>query len=81
MKHIKVLGSGCKNCITTADLITRKAKELGVDIELEKVTDMATIMSYGAMSTPGVVIDEKLIHAGGVPTPDLVTQWLATVSQ
>ncbi len=76
MKHIKVLGSGCKNCLTTAELIARKAKELGVDVDVEKVTDMAQIMGYGVMSTPGVVIDEKLVHAGGVPTPDRVTIWL-----
>ena len=78
MKHIKVLGSGCKNCITTADLIARKAKELDVDVDVEKVTDMAQIMGYGAMSTPGVVIDEKLVHAGGVPAPQLVSKWLTS---
>ena len=76
MKHFKVLGSGCKNCENTADLIERKSKELGVDVEIEKVTDMAAIMGYGVMSTPGVVVDEKLVHAGGMPTSDAITQWL-----
>ena len=76
MKHVKVLGSGCRNCVNTADLIESKARSLGVEVVVEKVTDMAEIMSYGVMSTPGVVIDEKLVHAGGVPTGDEIAAWL-----
>lgn len=76
MKNIKVLGSGCKNCETTAKLISIAAEQAGVEIELEKVTDMAQIMSYGVMSTPGVVVDGKVVHAGGLPGPDLVRNWL-----
>ena len=76
MKHFKVLGSGCKNCETTANLLEAKARELDIDIEVEKVTDMAAIMGYGVMSTPGVVLEEKVIHAGGVPKPDKVVAWL-----
>ncbi len=48
-----------------------------VEIELEKVTDMSQIMGYGVMSTPGVVIDEKVVHAGGLPGPDLIKKWLS----
>ena len=77
MKNIKVLGSGCKNCETTANLIQRAAEQAGVEIELEKITDMAEIMGYGVMSTPGVVVDGKLVHAGGLPGPDVVRQWVA----
>lgn len=77
MKNIKVLGSGCKNCDTTANLIKLAAQQAGVEIELEKVTDMAQIMSYGVMSTPGVVVDGKVVHAGGLPGPDLVRQWVS----
>ncbi len=77
MKNIKVLGSGCKNCETTANIIAIAAQQAGVEIELEKVTDVAEIMSYGVMSTPGVVIDGKLVHAGGLPGPDLVRQWVS----
>ena len=76
MKNIKILGSGCKNCETTANLIKVAAKQAGVEIELEKITDIAQIMSYGVMSTPGVVIDDKVVHAGGLPGPDLVRQWV-----
>jgi small redox-active disulfide protein 2 len=76
MKHIKVLGSGCRNCEITATVIALAAKEAGVSIELEKVTDIAEIMSYGVMSTPGVVVDGKLVHAGSVPGPDQVRAWV-----
>ncbi len=76
MKHIKVLGGGCKNCDTTAKLIRIAAEQAGIDIELEKVTDIAEIMRYGVMSTPGVVVDGKLVHAGGLPGPDQVRQWV-----
>ncbi|HHH38932.1 MAG TPA: thioredoxin family protein [Sedimenticola sp.] len=77
MKNIKVLGTGCKNCETTARLIEIAAGEAGVEIELEKVTDLAEIMRYGVMSTPGVVVDGKLVHAGGLPGPDQVRQWVS----
>ena len=76
MKNIKVLGSGCKNCETTAKLISIAAEQAGVEIELEKVTDMAQIMGYGVMSTPGVVVDGKVVHAGGLPGPNLVRSWI-----
>ncbi|KIM00438.1 redox-active disulfide protein 2 [Paramagnetospirillum magnetotacticum MS-1] len=76
MKSFKVLGSGCKNCITTAKLIEDKARALGVAVEIEKVTDMAAILGFGVMSTPGVVLDGKVVHAGGIPQPDKVTGWL-----
>jgi small redox-active disulfide protein 2 len=77
LKNIKVLGSGCKNCETTANLIRIAAEQAGVAIELEKVTDIAQIMAYGVMSTPGVVVDGKVVHAGGLPGPDLVRQWIS----
>ena len=77
MKHIKVLGSGCRNCETTANLIRIAAEQAGLDIKLEKVTDIAEIMGYGVMSTPGVVVDGTVVHAGGLPAPDLVRQWVS----
>ena len=76
MKNIKVLGNGCKNCETTANLINIAAQQEGIEIELEKVTDIAEIMSYGVMSTPGVIVDGKLVHAGGLPGPDQVREWI-----
>ncbi len=78
MKTFKVLGTGCKNCENTAALIEEKARQAGVDVKVEKVTDMARIMAYGVMSTPGVVLDEKLVHAGGVPSADKIAEWVAS---
>jgi len=76
MKVIKVLGSGCANCKTTAKLIENVAAEQGIDVRVEKVEDIAEIMGYGVMSTPGVVIDGRVVHAGGVPDRKLVASWL-----
>ena len=76
MKDIKVLGSGCANCNTTLTLIEEVAQARGVAVRLEKVEDMAAILGYGVMSTPGVVIDGKVVHAGGVPDRSKVESWL-----
>lgn len=76
MKQIKVLGPGCKNCQTVYNIIEAAAKQAGTSIQLEKVTDIADIMSYGIMSTPGVVVDGKVVHAGGLPGPEQVRQWV-----
>ena len=76
MKNVKVLGSGCKRCEATADLVRAEAKKLGVEIDLEKVTDYAAIAGYGIASTPGLVIDGKVVHAGGLPKPEDVAGWL-----
>ncbi len=76
MKNIKVLGTGCANCKTTFRLIEEVAKAKGVEVELEKVESLPEIMSYGVMSTPGVVVDGKVVHAGGVPSRDKISGWL-----
>lgn len=72
---IKVLGSGCANCKNTVALIEQAAKDKGVTVSLSKVEEMRHIMSYGVMSTPAVVIDGKVVHAGGVPNRAKVDQW------
>lgn len=74
-KVVKVLGSGCANCETTARLIQAVAEEKGVAIELEKVEDIAEIAGYGVMSTPGVVIDEVVVHTGSVPDRQRIASW------
>jgi small redox-active disulfide protein 2 len=76
MKHIKVLGIGCSNCKNTIKLIDAIAREKGTEIELEKVEDIQAIMGYGIMSTPGVVIDGQVVHAGGVPSRQKIEEWL-----
>jgi small redox-active disulfide protein 2 len=75
MKTIKVLGTGCANCKSTVKLVEDVAKERAVDIQLEKIEDIRQIMGYGVMSTPGVVIDGKVMHAGGVPSLSQVEGW------
>lgn len=77
MKNIKVLGSGCRNCETTARIIQSAAEQAGTEIELDKVTDMAEIMAFGVMSTPAVVVDGTVVHAGGIPGPDDVRSWVS----
>jgi len=76
MKDIKVLGTGCANCRNTVALVEAVAKEKGVEITLEKIEDLPSIMGYGVMSTPGVVIDGAVVHAGGVPSRSKVEGWL-----
>lgn len=73
---IKVLGPGCANCKNTIALIDGVAKAKGVAVTLEKVEEMRDIVGYGVMSTPGVVINGKVVHAGGVPSRDKVESWL-----
>jgi len=76
MKEVKVLGPGCARCKTLAELVKQSAEHTGVAIRLEKVEDMATIVSYGVMSTPGLVINGKLVHSGSLPDPVKVAAWL-----
>jgi small redox-active disulfide protein 2 len=76
MKHVKVLGTGCRNCEATLKLIEDVARAKGTEIQLEKVDQLAEILGYGVMSTPGVVVDGQVVHAGGVPDRRKVESWL-----
>jgi len=78
MRNIKVLGTGCASCKTTIEMIRQLAEEKGVAIELEKIEDIQKIMAYGVMSTPAVVLDGDVVHAGGIPKLEKVAQWLAS---
>jgi small redox-active disulfide protein 2 len=75
---IKILGTGCANCKNTLALISDVAKAKGVAVTLTKVEELRDIMGYGVMSTPGVVINGKVVHAGGVPSRDKIETWLAS---
>ncbi len=75
--EIKVLGTGCANCRATVALIERVAQEKGVLSEFAKVEDMKDIVSYGVVSTPGVLIDGRVVHAGGMPGRDKIESSLA----
>jgi len=78
MKDVKVLGPGCKRCVETAALVQSEADRLGVEIKLEKVTDYAEIAKFGIASTPGVVVEGKVVHAGGLPKAESVAGWLTS---
>ena len=72
--EIKVLGTGCAKCKQTKALAAEAIKELKMDATVIEVTDIATIMGYGIMSTPGIVINEKVVGSGGVPTKQQLIQ-------
>ena len=74
---IKVLGTGCANCKNTIALIEQVAQAKGVNVTLTKVEELREIMGYGVMSTPGVVINGQVVHAGGVPSREKIEQWFS----
>jgi small redox-active disulfide protein 2 len=74
---IKVLGTGCSNCRNTIALIDQVATTKGIGIKLEKVEALRDIASYGVLSTPGVVINGKVVHAGGIPSREKVEAWFS----
>ncbi|PKN57447.1 MAG: thioredoxin family protein [Deltaproteobacteria bacterium HGW-Deltaproteobacteria-14] len=80
MHVIKVLGSGCASCKRTAERLEKIARELDASVEVVKVEELSEIMGYGVMATPGVVIDERVVHAGGVPSALTIRGWLAELS-
>ena len=77
MKHVTVYGPGCKRCEATAEMVKNAATALGIEVEVEKVTDPRAIAMAGVMSTPGVSVDGKLVHAGGLPDAAKLKGWLA----
>ncbi len=76
MIEVKILGTGCANCKATQRLVEQVLAAKGVPARIEKVEDIASILRYGVMSTPGVVIDGKVVHAGGVPARAQIEQWI-----
>lgn len=72
--EIKVLGTGCAKCKQAKALAAEVIKELKLDATVVEVTDIATIMGYGVMSTPGIVINEKVVGSGGVPSKQQMVQ-------
>lgn len=76
MKDVKVQGPGSARCKTTEDMVKAEAARLGIDVSVEKITDCEAIAKFGIVSTPGVVIDGKVVHAGGLPKTDDLQRWL-----
>jgi len=76
MISIKVLGPGCSNCTRLAQIAQQAADTLGVEANVEKLTQFQDFVKYNILMTPGLVINEKVVCAGRVPTAAEVTTWL-----
>ena len=78
MLTVKVLGSGCANCKKVEALARQAVAGLGIEAQVEKITDHAEIMQYRILATPGLVINEKVVSAGRIPTEAEITTWLTS---
>ena len=77
---IKILGSGCTNCVNLERVTRQAVADLGIDAQFEKVTDYPGIIGYGVISTPGLVVDEKVVLSGRVPTVAKVRDLLESLT-
>lgn len=77
MRSVTVLGTGCRNCQATYRLIEEVAQAKGVQIALTKVEKIDEIMRLGVLITPGVIVDGRIVHSGGVPDRTKVESWLS----
>jgi small redox-active disulfide protein 2 len=76
MINIKILGSGCANCKKLEEVARKAVQSLSLEAEIEKVTNWDDIMKYSIMSTPGLVINEKVVSAGRIPGEAEISGWL-----
>ena len=76
MRNIKILGSGCANCKRLDAMARKVVGNLGIEAEFEKVTDMHEIMKWPILSTPGLVIDGKVVSSGRIPAESEIVDWL-----
>ncbi len=78
MLTIKILGSGCPNCQQVEQIAKKAVETLSVDAAFVKVTDVRDIMKYPILATPGLVVNEKLVCAGRIPSEAEVTTWITS---
>lgn len=78
MLNVKILGPGCANCKRLEEIARKAAGDAGIEAEFVKVTDVNDILAYDILSTPGLVINGKVVSSGKVPAPSQVAQWMAT---
>jgi small redox-active disulfide protein 2 len=76
MKDVKVLGPGCRRCDAAVQMVKDAAAASGVEVAVSKVTDYAEIAGYGIAATPGIVVDGKVVHAGGLPKAEDLARWI-----
>ena len=76
MRTVQVLGPGCPNCQKLASLVEEAAREMGVECEIEKVTNIEQIVSFGVMATPALVVDGRVLVTGRVPSADELKKFL-----
>ncbi|MCX6154959.1 MAG: thioredoxin family protein [Candidatus Kapabacteria bacterium] len=74
--NIKILGTGCSKCINLETKVKEIVKQNSIDAEIQKVSELQDIMKYGIMSTPGLVINEKVVSFGSVPKDAQILQWI-----
>lgn len=76
MKTIQILGTGCKKCNDLADNAKQAASDLGLEVTVDKITDLNQIMTFGCMTTPGLVIDGQLCSQGKLLKPEQIAAFL-----
>lgn len=76
MISVKILGTGCKKCVTLEQLVKDLVNDQKIDAQVEKVTDFTEIMKYGILATPGLVVNEKVVSYGVIPSKDKIINWL-----
>jgi len=81
MLTIKVLGSGCANCKRVEQIVRKIITDMNIEAQIIKVTDYNDITAYNILSTPGLVINEKVVSYGRIPSPAEVTTWVVDALQ
>ncbi len=76
MISVKILGTGCKKCLTLEQKVKDVVALNNIDASVEKVTDLSEIMNYGIMMTPGLVVNEKVVSSGTIPNDKQILNWL-----
>ena len=79
MLDIKILGSGCANCIKLENLVKKVVAENNLPANVEKITDKEKFMDYGVMLTPGLVVNGKVMAMGKIPMKNTITHWLTEI--
>jgi small redox-active disulfide protein 2 len=79
MLDIKVLGTGCANCIKLEELVKQVVLENKFEADIQKVTDKEKFMDYGIMLTPGLVVNGKVLSTGKIPTKSTLEHWLIDI--